>query len=118
MNCRPILFGIFFCIYLVSGIALVAASYLLNDVKAIYDKYGIHLSRPCRYYMRVIGFYILANCLLYLIAVTCARRLSIMFRISAILVKLAILMEVIGLAVIGFLTIGIDSDTRKITMIV
>jgi len=118
MDCQRILFSIFLFIYILTGIILAIAAYLLHITKDGYNKYGSQLSHAGRYYIGAVSLYILLTCIIQIIALICRKKVLILFRLAVILLIMGIILELTAVAVVVFLRSGIDSDTRKKTLIV
>jgi hypothetical protein len=118
MHCQRILLPIFLFIYIVTGIILAIAAFILHSTKYGYNQYGSYLSLPGRYYIGLASLYILFTCIIQLIAIICCKRKSILFRLAVGLLIFGIILELTAVAIIVFMRSGIDPDIRKKTLIV
>jgi len=118
MHCQRILFSIFLFIYILTGIILAIAAYLLHITRDGYNKYGSYLSHAGRYYIGAVSLYILLTCTIQVIALICRKKVLILFRLAVILLIVGIILELSAVAAVVFIHSGIDPDTRKKTLIV
>jgi hypothetical protein len=118
MACRSLCFGFFLFLYIATGVLLAVGAYLINSTDRGYERYGSRLSRTGRYYLGIASLYILFSCVLQLIAISCCRRLLIVFRLTVVLLIVGILLELIGLTLSIFAGTGDKPGMKKQNAIV
>ncbi len=118
MHCQRILFPIFLFIYILTGIILAISAFFIHTTKNGYNQYGSYVSRSGRYYIGAVSLYILLTCIIQIIALIFRKKILIFFRLGIILLILGIILQLTVVALIVFMSDGIDPNIRKTTLIV
>lgn len=118
MHCQRILFPIFFIVYILTGVILAIVALFLYTTKDDHHQYGVHMSRPAKYYINAVSVYILVTCIIMLIALFFRKKTILFFRIAIGLLISAIILQITTVALIVFMRGSTDVDSRRMALIV
>lgn len=118
MHCQRILFPIFLIVYILTGAILAIIALLLYTTEDDYHQYGVHISRPGKYYLNAVSLYILVTCLIVVIGLFYRKNLILFFRIAIALLISAITLQITIVTLIVFMRGSTDADSRRMTLIV